>query len=285
LKCEKDLLDECELRQEGDRMVENKLLNHIHTLERNIRDSSQRLVAMIEPFVPRLKHLESAIEKERDARMIAIEEVREDLREAIAMTAGVAARSEMSAKMQEEMAEAGTGGGNARFTDEVDAIKEANSAAKAQMDSHLEMLVSRVANLERELEDEREARSQEKQRLEGIIRAVVKEPFDLMNRHRIELEASLTQKIEETKKSLCDRLDNEKVAAEAAAAASQTSAQNDMDKQARVYRDTLDNMQQQLKDELAQVKKEAAEERQRREKAEEDIINNLGDAIISMRTA
>ena len=45
LKCEKDLLDECELRQEGDRMVENKLLNHIHTLEKNMRDASQRCLA------------------------------------------------------------------------------------------------------------------------------------------------------------------------------------------------------------------------------------------------
>merc|ERR1711990_602865 len=94
LNCERDLLDECELRQEADRLLENKLTNHIHSLEKNVRDASQRLVAMIEPFVPRLKHIEGTIERETEARKIAIEEIREDLREAIAMTAGVAARSD-----------------------------------------------------------------------------------------------------------------------------------------------------------------------------------------------
>merc|ERR1711998_212356 len=118
LKCEKDLLDECELRQESDRMLENKLVNHIHTLEKNMRDASQRLVAMIEPFMPRFKNLEIALEKERDARKVAIEEVREDLREAIAMTAGVAARTDMNNNSTHQNGANGT-------KNDIDTLKEA----------------------------------------------------------------------------------------------------------------------------------------------------------------
>jgi len=270
LKCEKDLLDECELRQEGDRMVENKLLNHIHTLEKNMRDASQRLVAMIEPFIPRFKHLEMALETEREARKLAVDELREDLREAIAMTAGVASRAH--------------GGANSEFgNNELEALKVAQAAAQARHEEQQGEMRDRVAVLEKELEEERNARTNDRRQLEEVIRSVMHPSFELVKRRSIEFEQSLTEKMDQATQELRGRLEAESAAGEANAAGARSIFQNELDKRARMQSEATAALERQVAGELAAIKAAAEEQRRLREKAEEEIINNLGDAILSMR--
>jgi len=276
LKCEKDLLDECELRQEADRIVETKLTNHLHLLEKNVRDASQRLVAMIEPFVPRLKTIEGSIQRESEARRVAIEEVREDLREAIAMTAGVAARSDQQNRNLDSA-------GSNSWEEELEALKVAHASEKENAEAQLLQLSQRVAMLEKELEDEREGRSNDRRQLEDIIRNVMKPSIDIVNRHRAELETRFTDQLEDAVKRMSSRIDADKTAEEANGTAARTMFQNELDKRLRIHTETLQSMEQHVKSEFTSLKLAAQEERQRREKAEEDIITNLGDAIMQLR--
>lgn len=278
LKCEKDLLDECELRQEADKMLENKLTNHLHSLERNIRDSCQRLMAMMEPFGPKIKNIENELKREGEARRRAIEEVREDLREAIAMTAGVAAR-----KAHQPASDAQKNTAPLTLLEEVQQLKTDTAEQQAKYDHELATMHAKVLSLETELAEERQSRSKERRELEDVIRAVTQPSLDTAHRLRNTMEEQLNERLDGAVRNLELRLDSERVAAEANVAAARSAFQTELDKRARLEKDSGAALTAQLMAEIEALKAASAEERRRREKAEEEIINNLGEAIISMR--
>jgi len=277
LKCEKDLLDECELRQEADRMVENKLTNHVHALEKNMRDSSQRLVAMVEPFAPRFKVIEQAVQQENAARRNAIEEVREDLREAIAMISATAARK------------ASMGSANGQGTGAQDhSVDKGSSVAEqkesvANMEEQISQLKQRMSDLQKELSEEKNARSTERRQLEDVIRSVTQPSLDTIHRLRASMEEEFNQKLDAAVLNIEARISADKAAAEAKEAAAHSSFMLELDKRARMQLEAGSSMESNILAEIGALQAAASEERRRREKAEEDIITNLGDAILSMR--
>jgi hypothetical protein len=262
-------------------MIENKLTNHLHSLERNIRDSSQRLTALMEPFGPKIKGLENEIKRESESRKRAMEEVREDLREAIAMTAGVAARRAQAAVPAGPQRDLGP----LTLLEEVQQLKANAAATSAKQEDELSSMRATIITLQTDLSEERLSRSKERKDLEDVIRAVTQPSLDTAHRLRTAMEHEFNERLDGAVRGLEARLESESVAAEANVAAARSSFQIELDKRARLEKDTGATLTSGLRQEIEALKAASVEERRRREKAEEDIISNLGEAIISMRVS